>query len=303
MFERIPRRPAAALLGLALAVGALSACGGDGGTDDGEGGGRLDVQAAFYPLAWAAEQVGGEHVAVRSLTAPGAEPHDLELTPAGVADVVRADLVVYLDGFQPAVDDAVAEADDDVALDVAGAADLDLRTEGRVDPHFWLDPQRLGAVAEVVADRLADLDPDHDADYRARAAALVARLDELDGRLAAGLAQCERRDLVTSHEAFGYLARRYELDQVGITGLAPEREPSPADLARVAAYVADHDVRTIFFETLVSPAVARTIAAETGAETARLDPLEGLADDAEGEDYIEVMDANLAHLRDGLGCP
>jgi zinc transport system substrate-binding protein len=304
-------RTCAAALTAVVLLPLLAGCG-----DDGEGSApdTVQIEASFYPLAWMAEGVGGAHVSVDSLTEPGAEPHDLELTPADVASISDADLVVYLSGFQPAVDDAVAEADGAAVLDVAPAADLDLtftpieegeehaEEAGSVDPHFWLDPTRLAAVAGAFADKLSELDPSHTDAYEANLAELTDQLDTLDGQLMTGLAACASTDLVTSHNAFGYLARRYGLTQEGITGLTPEEEPSPADLAAVTQFVEAHHVTTIYFETLVSPDIADAVAAETGATTDVLDPLEGLTDESPGNDYLEVMAANLANLRKGQSC-
>jgi zinc transport system substrate-binding protein len=264
--------------------------------------GRVRVAASFYPIAWLAEQVGGPGVDVTSLTKAGAEPHDLELTPREVARVVDSDLVLYVDGFQPSVDHAAQEAARRRVVDLAGAADLDLRVGDGVDPHFWLDPTRLAAVASEIGDRLAATDPDHAPGYRTRTTAVVARLAELDRQVEAGLADCTSRTFVTSHAAFGYLARRYHLTQVGISGLTPDAEPSATDLARVTRYVRDHHVGTIFFESLVSPAVAKAVARETGARTDVLDPLESISHDSEGDDYLEVMRSNVEHLRTALGC-
>ena len=298
-----------ALLALVAAL-SLAACGsseGAGGNPDA----TIQVVASFYPLQWVTERVGGDVVSVRNLTPTGAEPHDLELTPKDVAKIDDADLVVYLSGFQAAVDDAVADTGAP-APDAADHADLDLAAtedghdhgeEAGVDPHFWLDPTRLAKVADAVADRLTELDPDEAATFQANAKDLRSDLDELDADLAAGLADCSSRDLVTSHAAFGYLAQRYDLEQVGISGISPDAEPSPSDLADLADFVEEHDVRTIYFETLVSPAIARTLADETGAETAVLDPIEGLTDDSQGADYLEIMRSNLANLQSGQPCP
>lgn len=289
------RLPAAAALALGLA-----ACGGSSSAGSGEGG-PVQVAASFYPLQWVTAQVAGEHAEVSSLTPPGAEPHDLELGPRQVATIGEADLVVYLDGFQPAVDEAVAQEAGGSALDVTDPADL-VETGGTVDPHFWLDPTRLADVADAVGQRLGEVDPAHAAAFSDRAAEVRAELEALDAELAEGLAGCAGTDLVTSHTAFGYLAARYDMEQVGITGLSPESEPSPKALAEVADFVADNDVRTIYSETLVSPEVARTLARETGVQTAVLDPLEGLSSESSGEDYRSVMRANLAVLQDGQAC-
>jgi zinc transport system substrate-binding protein len=310
-----------ALLAVAatLAVGTVG-CGSDrggAGTPDDP----LHVVASFYPIQWMAEQVGGERVEVASLTKPGAEPHDLELTPRDVGAIQDADVVAFLSEFQPSVDTAVAEATGEVfdARDGARLEPLEPADEhaegeadehehdhgyevGATDPHFWLDPTRMADVATAFGETLATADPAHAAAYRANAKRLVGRLGALDTELEVGLHQCDRTELVTSHEAFGYLARRYGMEQVGITGLEPEADPSPKDLAEVTDFVEDHDVRTIYFETLASPDVAETLAEETGARTAVLDPLEGLTDASKGDDYLEVMRSNLAVLRAGQGC-
>ena len=275
---------------------------------------RIDVVAAFYPLQFVAEQVGGDTVAVTNLTPAGAEPHELELSARDAGRLQDADVVVYLDGFAPALDDAIRDVDAE-GFDVTDAADLDRATmhsvdddEGRdrgetgIDPHFWLDPLRLAAVGDAVAAELGSIDPGRAQEFTANAAALRTGLEQLDGEFRAGLGTCASTDLVTSHEAFGYLADRYGLAQVGIAGLSPDSEPSPATLADVADFVDAHDVTTIYYESLVDPSIAETVASETGAETVALDPLEGLSDESAGSDYFAVMRSNLATLRTGQVC-
>lgn len=269
----------------------LSAC---GGTAGGSNGNSLTVVAGFYPLQWVAERIGGETIEVSSLTPPGAEAHDLELTPQDVAAVSEADLVVFLGGFQPAVDEAAESEGGDRAWDVA---------EDAADPHFWLDPTRLAAVGDALAERLAEIEPDAADTFERNAAALRTDLEELDQEFEADLADCAVRTLVTAHDAFGYLADRYGLEVHGIGGLSPSQEPEAAQLAEIAELVADQGVTTVYTETLVDPAVAETVAAEAGVRTAVLDPVEGLTDESAGEDYLTVMRANLATLRDGQSCP
>lgn len=307
----------------ATALLALTACGsGDQGTDAG-GADRLQVTAAFYPLQWASERIGGDHVSVSGLTKPGAEPHDLELTPKAVAELAASDVVVYLAGFQPAVDDAVETQAKDAGFDVTADADLTLTAtedghdhageseaehaehadEGvAADPHFWLDPVRFEQVATAIGERFATADPANAADYRAGAAALVKDLDALDDEFEKGLAQCRSDELVTGHAAFAYLADRYGLSQEGIAGVNPDAEPDAGTLRDLAAHVTEHGVTTIYTETLASPALAETVARETGATTAVLDPIEGLTDTSAGKDYLEVMRSNLATLRTGQQC-
>ena len=268
---------------------------------------RVHVVAAFYPLAYAAQQVGGDRVTVETLTKPGGEPHDLELLPRQILDIQDAALVVHLSHFQPAVDAAVAAHAAERSLDVAEAADLLTLTEGHdhgaVDPHFWLDPTRLAAVGEAIADRLAQSDPAGAAAYRANAAAFTAQLTTLDAEVETGLATCTNRDLVTGHSAFGYFAERYGFTQEPISGLSPDLEPRASDLAHVVEFVREHDVRTIYAETIASPLITQTLARETGARIAVLDTVEGISDESAAADYPGVMRANLATLRLGQDCP
>lgn len=301
-------RPRHAPLALALAAAlSLTSCGSSEG--DAAASQAVDVVVSFYPLEYTVERIGGDAVSITDLTKPGTEPHDLELTPQDVAAISDADLVVYLSGgFQPAVDDAVAAEAGEHSFDVAAAARLDLEGHGdegetTADPHFWLDPTRLADVGDAVAERLVSADPENADAFAANAAALRADLEALDTEFTAGLSTCTVKYLVTNHEAFGYLADRYGFDQIGITGLAPEAEPDPATIARVSEFVREHDVTTIYSETLLSPAVAETVAAETGAETAVLDPVAGITSSSAAQDYLGVMRANLATLRTGQSCP
>ncbi|MEU7677823.1 metal ABC transporter substrate-binding protein [Micromonospora taraxaci] len=314
MNNRAPYRVLAAATAL-LALGAGAGCStGDSAGADPK---KVDVVAAFYPLQFLSERIGGDAVRVTNLAKPGAEPHDLELNPSQVGQVSDAELIVYLKGFQPAVDDAVAQNGGDRAFDVtsvqplldasAGGHNHEGEEEGHAeegggkDPHVWLDPTRLAGIGDQLAQRLGKADPDHAADYTTRAAALRADLTALDGEFKTGLATCQRREIVTSHAAFGYLADRYQLDQVGITGLSPDVEPSPQRLAHVIEEAKEHQATTIFFETLVSPKVAETIAGQVGAKTAVLNPIEGLAAGSDG-DYLSVMRTNLQTLKTALSC-
>jgi zinc transport system substrate-binding protein len=305
------------LLAAVAGAAGLAGCAADSPAD-----GRLAVVVGFYPLQFVAEQVGGDRVSVTNLAQPGAEPHDLELSPQQMAAVADAGLVLYLRGFQPELDEAVALEASDAAVEVSTVVELitdgaaqthDEETgehaeapaeheDGGHDPHFWLDPTRLATVTTVVGQRLADLDPAGAAHYRAAADALTATLADLDRQYAQSLAQCQRREIVVSHAAFGYLTQRYDLEQIGISGLSPDVEPTPQRLAEVTAAARHHGATTIFFETLVSPRVAEAIADEVGARTAVLDPLEGLPAGSP-DDYLSVMRTNLDALTTALDCP
>ena len=279
--------------GLALVVGALALTGCSSADGAGDG---LTVVAASYPFAYVAERVGGDDVDVVNLTSPGVEPHDVELTPRQTAEVSEAALVVYESGFQPAVDDAVTQNATGEVLDAADVVPL----EGG-DPHFWLDPLRLADLADAIADRIADLDPPHAADYRAGAASLRAELVELDREYAETLGDCERHTVVVSHDAFGYLDR-YGLDVEAITGLSPETEPTPADLQRLQRLIERDGITTVFSETLAPPRLAESLAEDAGVRTAVLDPLEGLTADAADEDYLSLIRQNLVALKAANRC-
>ncbi len=343
--------PITLVVAFALLVSAGCGSGDSSGTSSGSGD-ATKVVAAFYPLAWAAEEVAGDDIEVENLTPPGVEPHDLELSPRDVAKIEQADVILYVGhGFQPAVEDAIERSDaekidvldieglklleateddghghgeegddghaddgDEAHADEEGGDHAAEKEQGHADegegghaeggddhadeqlesdPHVWLDPTRQAMIAEKVAEVL-------DAD----ATELVEQLNGLDENFKAGLATCERREMFTSHAAFGYLADRYDLEQVAISGLSPDAEPLAKDMKRIAEQAEEAGATTIFFETLVSPKLSEQVANEIGAKTAVLDPIEGIAEDRleAGDDYLVVMAENLAALRAGLDC-
>jgi zinc transport system substrate-binding protein len=289
------RRPAA-LLGLVVAAPLLAACG------PSQASSGTQVVASFYPLQYVAQRIAGKHADVEDLASPGVEPHDLELTLQQTAAIADADLVVYSRGFQPAVDDTVDQNASGRVVDAATEADLIATPDGAKDPHFWLDPHRLASVAVAVKQQLVAADPDHAGDYAKNLASLRRDLDHLDADFSAGLQDCERRTVVVSHDAFGYLGARYDLDVHAINGLSPDAEPSPARIRELSDLIESQGVTTVFSETLASPAMADTLAHDLGLRTAVLDPVEGLGDATAGQDYLSLMRANLAALRDANGC-
>jgi len=332
MKERIARRRgprhtrhrgAKLTLAASAATLAVASCApASAGTDD------IEVVASFYPLQFVAQEVGGSEISVTNLTPSGAEPHDLELTTRNVLTLEEADVVMTLSGFQPALDDALSEIEGPVVLDSASAENPNLHSshghaahdhsehdhgsthtentghEGHshagVDPHFWLDPTRLIPLARHTAQTFAEADPAHAEQYSARAENLIQRLKTLDEEFTSSLSDCRQDVIVVSHEAFGYLAHRYGLEQVGIAGLDPENEPSPARMQQVARVVQAEGVSTIFTETLVSGDVARAMATELGITVEQLNPLESLQDPQ--ADYFSVMRQNLTSLHDALDC-
>lgn len=291
----------------------LSACGTptEGGESD-EG----PVVASFYPLAWVAERVAGDNYDVLNLTAPGAEPHDLELGITQTAGLQSASLIVFAHGMQPAVDAAVDNVSESTVIDAAEVVDLiplaehgDEETHeddhgdehGDADPHFWLDPLRMADLADAVADELGDLHPESAGEFTANAAEARADLERLDSAYTTGLASCERETVVVSHAAFGYLSR-YGLHFEAIAGLSPDAEATPADLARLQELIAHEGITTVFSERLASSAMADSLAGDVGVKTAVLDPIEGLTSEDPHADYLSLMTENLAALQKANGC-
>jgi zinc transport system substrate-binding protein len=321
-------KPAAVVCAAALA---LAGCGKAPPIDGEEPGAvtpRIEVLAAFYPYWWVAQRVGGQTAAVELLTEPGVEPHDLELSPRKVAEVGEADLVIYQEGFQPAVDEVVKQQPVDKRLEVnavlgrtptpdehatesptAPAADgehssgdgHDHGSDPTLDPHIWLDTDKLSAVVTATADAMSRIDPEGSAGYQQRAASVRADLAALDGEFRDGLAECARRTVVVNHAAFGHLTTRYGLTQVAINGITPDAAPSPQRLAELAEQIRREGATTVFTETLANPRLAETLASEARVRTATLNPLEGLAGD-DDRDFISVMNDNLNALRAGLDC-
>ncbi|MFE4576559.1 metal ABC transporter substrate-binding protein [Streptomyces chartreusis] len=299
----------------AVGIGTLSACSSDsaaaGNTD------KFDVVASFYPMAFLAEQIGKDHVKVTSLTEPGQEPHDLEISARQRAQLEDSDAALYLKGLQPSVDEAIGQSGLDTKIDAATLTkledhgDVEHEHEGEeahseeeghaLDPHVWLDPVKYAEIAKGVGTAFEKADPDHAADYKKNTEALVKRLGALNTEFADGLKDTRSKVFFTNHSAFGYLAERYGLTQEAITGVDPDSEPSPARMKELQKEARADGVTTVFYETLVSDKTARTLADDAGLKTDVLDPLEGITDKSEGDDYFGVMEANLAALKTALG--
>lgn len=300
----------------ALGLGTLSACS-DSSAAPGDTG-KFDVVASFYPMAYLAERIGGDHVHVTTLTSPGQEPHDLEISPRQIGGLERSDAVLYLKGLQPSVDEAVDQSPVRTKIDAATLTTLeehgtevgghaaeheghDHEGENGKDPHIWLDPVRYAEVAQGVGRAFEKADPDHAADYKKNTAALVKQLDELNTDFEEGLAHTRSKVFITTHAAFGYLAERYGLTEEAISGLDPESEPSGARVRELHKLAKADGVSTVFYETLVSDRTAKTVAGDAGLKTDVLDPIEGITRKSRGQDYLAVQRANLKALQSALG--
>jgi zinc transport system substrate-binding protein len=290
-----------------LGTGALTGCSvfsaqGDAAPLSGKGG-RLAVVASFYPMQFLAERIGGDRVRVTSLTEPGQEPHDLEISARQTAQLEKSDIALYLGGVQPSVDEAIRQSAVGTKVDAAALTSPGEHGGAATDPHIWLDPVRYAQVAKGVGKAFAKADPDHAAGYRRNTDALVERLDALDTRYTRALHSTSRKVFITTHAAFGRLAERYGLTQEAISGLSPESEPSPTRIRDLQRTAKADGVTTVFYETLVSDRTAKTLAGDAHLRTDVLDPIEGITGASRGDDYIEVMDANLTALQRALGSP
>ncbi|UNS96930.1 metal ABC transporter substrate-binding protein [Streptomyces tubbatahanensis] len=325
---RLPRliRTSAALTALGAGSLTLAACGSGAGDD-----GKVHVAASFYPMAYLAQQIGGDRVEVENLTQPGTEPHDLELSPKQTGQLSEADLIVYLKGLQPAVDEAVeqsgveniAEATSFTTLEKHGTnvhgeeghehggeegheghdhghEGHDHGDETGGDPHVWLDPVRYAEVAEGVGKQLQKADPDHKDEYKKNTEALVKKLGTLDEEFKDGLKGKETDTFITTHAAFGYLAERYGLHEEAVAGIDPESEPSAARMKELHDVAKKDEVDTVFFENNASDKTAKTLAGDLNLKTAVLSPLESVKN-PKTQDYFSVMHQNLTALKTALG--
>jgi len=292
-------------------------------TDSGK---KIKVVATFYPMVEFSKQVAGSHADVIGLIPAGAEPHDWEPSAKDMAQVKEADIFVYNGIVEGWAEKALESAANDKRIVVEASKGIDLmeglpeeeEEEGHdhahadehkdgadekvLDPHVWLDPVLAQKEVASIEAAFEKADPANKEDYKKNADAYIAKLKQLDESFKSGLSQTKHKEFVTQHAAFGYLAKQYGLTQVPIAGLSPEQEPSPEKMADIVKFAKEKQVRTIFFETLVDPKVASTIAQEIGAKTDVLNPIEGLtADDQKNNlDYIGLMNNNLASLKKAL---
>jgi len=286
---------------------------------------KMRVVTSFYPLYFFASEIGGDKAEVMNVTPAGAEPHDYEPTSQDIIAIQDSDLFVFNGvGFEAwvgrilqdtALQGTIVEAADGLATLEGDEHEHEHEEDEHVeavqgeddhimDPHVWLSPVLASRMADRIAQGFVAADPANASYYTANAESLKARLSELDAQYQTGLARCAKKDFVTSHAAFGYLAAAYKINQVPISGLSPKEEPSVRQLATIATFAREHGVQHIFFEELVSPKLAQTVATEIGAQTLVLNPIEGLAaeDLKAGKNYLTEMSENLAHLRIALQC-
>lgn len=285
------------LLLLLIIMNMVAGCGGQQSADKN----KLQVAASFYPMAEFASAVGGQHVQVTCLVPDGAEPHDWEPSPKDLTRLGRAQVFVYNGMVEPWAQQALDALSERKIVPLEAGHDLFARG-GKQDPHVWVSPKKAIIEVQRITEVLCEVDAKHTDDYKANSRAYIAKLEQLDKKLAAVAQKAPRKVFVTAHAAFGHLAADYGLRQLSVAGISAEAEPTPGDLQRLIATVKREKVRYVFFETLTDPKIAKLVAQETGAQTAVLDPLEGLDEEGrkQGLDYLKIMEQNIANLEKAL---
>lgn len=262
---------------------------------------KISVAASFYPLAYFAEQIGGDFVETTNITPLGAEPHDYEPTPKEIIKIKTSSIFIFNGGnLDPWAKKLAQDKDDQniIFLDMSG------HFPQTSNPHFWLDPLLAKKEAELIDGALIKIDPQHTKQYADNTAKLIGKLNDLDIKYRQGLAECRLRDIIVSHDAFGHLADRYRLNVFPISGLSPDEEPSPQQLGKIVKIVKEKNIQIIFAEPLLNKKLAQTIAGETGVGILTLNPIEGLTEDEKrlNKDYFSLMEENLINLRQALSC-
>lgn len=277
------------------------------------------VYTSIYPMYDFANQIGKDKIDLRKMIPPGAEPHDWEPTAKLMAELEKADVFIYNGvNMEPWVEKLLAAVQTEKLIVVEASKGIDLLAlqeykheefheeevhHGEYDPHVWLNPMNAIKQGENIKDALIKADESNQEFYEKNFEIFAHELKKLDENFQEKLSNIKRREIVVAHAAFGYMAKRYDLEQIAITGLSPQQEPSAAKMAEIADFVKKHRLKYIFFETLTSPRLAEVLARETGAQTEVLNPIGGLTEEEmkAGKNYISVMEENLATLTKALG--
>lgn len=294
---------------------------------------KKTVMTTFYPVYYLASRIGGEAVNVEMLLESGQDAHSYESTAKDAVAVQEADLFIYQDDeMEFFVSDLLSIVDQEATQVLESTEGIDLLSgdhnheeeehdheheegheeehdhehdheheEGHsheFDPHTWLDPNFYSQQAENVKNALIELDPANEATYTENAAKLSEELTELNEEFNVGLADLENRTIVVQHEAFGYLAHAYDLEQLAISGLANNAEPSAKQLAEMTNVVNERNIQVIYVDPTTSTTISETVSQATGAELRPLRTLEFITEEEieQGEDYFSIMRENLAQL-------
>lgn len=259
--------------------------------------GKISIVATIYPLAWMASDLDPS-ATVTTIVGPGIEPHDFSPTIDDVKRMENAELLI--------VNRMVDEWAIDVIADRKGPTVSVMETldfPSFEDSHVWLDPILMQQIVEDIGRQLELIDPNNATVIRENVVKKLAVLQGIDGAYRSGLASCSIPEIVSSHDAFGFLAKRYGFTTHSITGISPESEPSPSKLVELTNLIRSRHITTVFFEELASDALSKTLADETGAKTDVLDAIESLSsEESERLEYLGIMEKNLAKLKTAMVC-
>jgi zinc transport system substrate-binding protein len=260
---------------------------------------KTKVYATFYPMYDLAKSIGGDKIVVSTLVPPGIEPHEWEPSPKTLAKSADADLIVANGlGMEP----WLAQINESIGkVQVVQLAEgiTSLHDGSHIDPHVWLDPTKTKEMAKSLTEELVKVDGENQAYYEDNLKQVEEKLNKLDQEYVNVLSTAKNRNFVVSHQAFSYLAKKYNLNQIALRGLDAESEPTPAVMAEVINYCKSHHVKYVFYEELINPKLSNLLAQEVGAKLLKLNPLESLTEDEikQGKDYFSVMQDNLANLK------
>jgi zinc transport system substrate-binding protein len=277
---------------------------------------KLQIVTTFYPMYYFAQKVAGSSANVDLLIPNGVEPHDWEPTAKDMAKMQDADMFIYNSPYfetwtkqvLKSIDQSnltIVEASKGIELmnaDSAEEGNHQLNDKSSKDPHVWLSPVLAGKEVDNITQAIEQKDPKNKAKYEKNAAAFKLQLADLDHLYKETIDKAKKKEFVTQHAAFGYLAKQYGLTQLPIAGLSPDVEPTLGKLAELANLTKKKNIKIVYFEGLTSSKVAQTLANEIGAKTEVLNPLEGLTREEQdkGLDYIGVMKKNLDALKKSI---
>lgn len=302
----------------------------------------VSVVTTLFPLYSMAQEIGNTHADVTLLLPPGTSPHSYEPTPSDMLAIAEADVFIYTGPFmEPWVADVLSGMDTsdmeivDASANVEvhrGEADIheehghehgdehehedheeDARGEHddhdhhheEGDPHIWLSPSNALIIARDIGDAIARAYPEHASDIESARDAYIAKLNDVFTRYTETLLPCETRTLVYGgHYAFGYMAEAFDLTYVTAQGYSPDAEPTAANLATLVDIIEHENATAIFTNTLESPAIAETLARETGARVLLINPAGNVGKDIRdaGTTFIDILESNLSALSEGLRC-
>jgi zinc transport system substrate-binding protein len=293
----------------------------------------LTVYTTIYPLEDFTKKIGGSYVEVKSIYPPNVDAHSFEPSTKDMIALANSDLFIYtgvgIEGFAEKATEAL-EKEDVQVLKAADGIDLIESTDdhhhvdeeghsdenegehtesenhegeehnhGDVDPHVWLDPVHSIALANNIKNSLSKLIPEHAADFETNFKQLKSELEKLDQEFKTTIESSKTKNLLVSHDAYGYWENRYGIETIAISGLSPTQEPTQKELQAIIEESTEHNIHYVIFEQNVSPKIAKIIQEEIGAKSLSLHNLEAVTEEniKQKDDYFSIMRRNLETIK------